>query len=244
MTKIVVISLERSLSRRHHMSEELARAGTPFQFLSAVDGERGDHPLLRRHEPARSIGFYGKPLTAGAAGCFGSHFLAWQQCVESNEPLVVMEDDIKLLPNFAHTLDLLGPQLAKYPLIRLFGLNLHPFRVVREIEDMKLVRFLRGPAGTQCYAISPRGAAILLAGAQWFREPVDRYIDRFWSHGVQCLALQPYPMTLQGGWGSDTRIYESKSTPYTFVRKIVRVGEHVVRHLYNFREDIRSVLRR
>jgi glycosyl transferase family 25 len=244
--RILVINLERSSERRLVNEQQFAQAGIAFEFFKAVDGHAPDqsHPVLRHYDAGRCVGFYGKPLTPGAIGCYASHYLAWQRCVELGEPVLIMEDDVRVLPSLAGALQALRPLMAHYPLIRLFGLNEHPHRVVRQVGEFELIRFLRGPAGLQAYAVSPDGAATLLAGSQWWREPVDRYVDRFWSHGIQSLALKPYPLAWGSQWESETRIWESRSTPFTFLRKIVRAAEHIGRHAFNLREDIRRLLKR
>lgn len=237
--RVLVINLERAADRRRHMTGQFANVGVPCEFLTAIDGAQGDHPLFAHYDAKRCTRFYGKPLTPGAVGCYASHFTAWQRCVDSNEPLVVMEDDVVVLPAFPQALQVLGELLAEYPLIRLFGQRVRPLRRIRQVAGFELIRFLRGPAGGHGYAISPHAAAVLIAGSKWWREPVDRYIDRFWTHGLNSMALHPYPLGWMDG-PSDTRIWESKSTPFTFVRKTVRVGEHVMRHLYNVRQGLRS----
>jgi len=62
--------------------------------------------------------------------------------------------------------------------------------------QQRLVRYRKGPVGTQCYAISPDGARALLRHADRWTEPVDRYIDRFWLHGVHSYAIHPFPVGL------------------------------------------------
>ena len=242
--RIFVISLERSVERRRFNDEQFAKVGIAFEFLQAIDGRESRDPILQHYDAGRCTNFYGKPLTPGAVGCYASHYIAWQRCVALNEPVVIMEDDVGVLPTLPAALNVLHLLMADYPLVRLFGLNERRFRSIRRIDGFELIRFLRGPAGLQAYAVSPQGAATLLAHAPCWREPVDRYIDRFWSHGVQSLALRPYPFAWDSRWGSDTRIWESKSTPFTFLRKIIRGGEHVVRHCYNLVQDMKAALRR
>ena len=35
-------------------------------------------------------------MTPGELGCFASHYLLWEKCLELNEPIVVIEDDAQL----------------------------------------------------------------------------------------------------------------------------------------------------
>lgn len=60
----------------------------------------------------------------------------------------------------------------------------------------RLVSYRKGPVGTQCYALSPAGAQALLKHASTWVEPVDRYIDSFWLHGLHSYALHLFPVGL------------------------------------------------
>lgn len=42
----------------------------------------------------------GKMSTPGVLGCFYSHLLLWEKCVELNEPIMIFEDDVKFYRNF------------------------------------------------------------------------------------------------------------------------------------------------
>ena len=41
-------------------------------------------------------------MTRGMIGCFLSHRAAWQRCAESDQPLLVLEDDVCPAAGFAH----------------------------------------------------------------------------------------------------------------------------------------------
>ena len=241
--RTIVITLARSADRQKHMSGEFARVGLPFEFFNGVDGPRGEHLRFAQYDERRTIRFFGKAMGVGEVGCWASHFLVWQKCLELNEPVLVVEDDVKLKPGFAELVARLEPLMEEHRLIRLYGLVKRPYRKVEDLGGgFTLIRFLRGPAGTQCYALSPEGARILLAGAASWREPVDRYIDRFWRHGLSSLAIVPYVLG-HVGYGqlpSDVQSWARTRTPYTFWRKLVRMGEHGGRHFFNLREFLRG----
>jgi glycosyl transferase family 25 len=44
-------------------------------------------------------------MSGGERGCCASHLKAWRECVKSNKPLIVLEDDAVLLPAFTATLE-------------------------------------------------------------------------------------------------------------------------------------------
>jgi len=204
--QIYIINLERSSTRREVMRERLNALGVQFQFVAAVDGKAGAHHLFPNYDPAFCLRAWRRPLSPGETGCFASHYQLWQHCVASNEPMIVMEDDVDVWPRFGEAVELL-PGLGGHGYIRLSGMS--SSRAFRDVpaglpDDWKLVRFLDGPMGTQCYALFPGGAKRLLAGAAEWTMPVDNYMDSFWHHGVPCLGLLPF-VTHQDRTGSDIR---------------------------------------
>jgi GR25 family glycosyltransferase involved in LPS biosynthesis len=91
---IRVISLARSLDRRQAFAD--ANGHIDFTFSDAIDGaailhEVGHAPEL--FEP-------GLPYSAGAYGCAMSHLNLWQEAVDSDRPVTVVEDDAVLRHDF------------------------------------------------------------------------------------------------------------------------------------------------
>lgn len=192
--QIHVINLARSDARRQAMREQLEALGLSYQFFPAVDAKAGDHLRFPNYATNYSLQAWRRPLAPGEVGCFASHYLLWQLCAESNEPMIVMEDDIELSAQFGDALRIL-PRLVGFSYVRLAGINPHrPSRTVPSgvPQGWQLVRFLQGPMGTQCYVLFPDAARRLLAGAQKWTLPVDGYMDAFWQHNVSCLALLPF----------------------------------------------------
>ena len=191
--QILVINLERSADRKAFMEEKLRRLGLAYAFFPAFDGATENPASFPQYDPTRCSLRFGVPLTDGEFGCFASHYRAWQECRRRGVPVAIMEDDVELSPDFPKALALAEERIETHRLIRLSGLLDRPHRTIETIDgSCELVRFLRGPAGTQCYALSPNAAAALLAHAGTWVEPVDLYIDRFWRHGVLSKAILPY----------------------------------------------------
>jgi glycosyl transferase family 25 len=194
--KIFVISLARLPERLAFMRVGLERLGIAYEIFQAVDGLRGEHEKISRYDEQGCLRRFGAPLTPGEIGCFASHFLLWQRCEQLREPITIIEDDVLLSPAFVDVLVLAAARIMEHRFIRLatwFERPERPFRIIEVIgEHRRLVRFLRGPGGTQCYCLSPDGAAALLASSQRWIEPVDQHIDRFWKHGVESKALLPF----------------------------------------------------
>lgn len=233
---IAIISLERAADRRRFMDARMKEVGLSYDFFDAVDGRLGTG--LGRYDRVEARRFFGKELTPGEQGCFASHYLLWRRCAASRTPLIVMEDDVRPTLRFREAAALAGQLLEQRPMVRLYGLRRRARSTL--VADMgggfSLIRYLRGPAGTQCYAISPAGAEALLRGASSWREPVDRYIDRFWEHGIASLALLPFQLS---GAGRDAfpSAVESWARPgrASASSRLIRLGDHIRRHAYNLR---------
>lgn len=189
-----VVNLARSPDRRAVMKRRLDALGIQHAFFDGVDASKDEHLPISRYAPRWALWLRSRYLKAGEIGCFASHYLLWQRCASTGQPMIVMEDDVSIDDEFPEVVSLVGQHIGEKEFIRLAGTNAWVRAVpVRSLDDpYRLVRFLKGPAGTTCYALSPEGARKLLAKADRWIEPVDDYLDRFWSHGVQSMAILPF----------------------------------------------------
>ena len=237
--RVFVLTLERMKARQERIAANLTELGVAFDFFKGVDASLGEHLSISRYDEAESLRIYAVPLLPGEIGCFASHHLLWQRCVESGEPIVVMEDDVTALPAFPEALAFAAGRIARHRFLRLAALHEdRPFRLLEENGPWKVVRFLRGPVGAQCYCLSPEGASALLARAQPWIEPVDAYIDAFWRHGVESKAILPFAArTLDRRKATSTVGRQHKRVQGTakFRRERTRLFQAAARALYNFR---------
>ncbi len=189
---VFVINLARSTDRCQKMQQQLERLGIPFEFFEAVDGRAGVHPLLKKYDAQKRLRRKGHPLMPGEVACYASHYALWQRCLEHNEPILVIEDDVRLGDGLATLLPQLPDLLARYPYLRLARL-FDGRRLLLEplAERRSLCKYLDKPRGTQCYALAPAAAARFLAYSERFYLPVDDFMDREWRHGVPALGIEP-----------------------------------------------------
>jgi hypothetical protein len=107
--KTYVISLAKSGSGQHQsvakvkLSRTLGFAkkfGWDLEVFDAIDGYTMNESIWQEYGlqiPKKSNGkgkFGDKP---GALGCFLSHYILWNKCVDTNQPIVVLEDDANIL---------------------------------------------------------------------------------------------------------------------------------------------------
>lgn len=246
---IAVINLERSAERRARMLGLLAEAGVTARFFAAVDGRAGPHPLFDRVDQHAAEVRRGFRLNPGEIGCYASHYLLWQEAVATGRSVLILEDDIDIAPDFAAAVALVARHIDDAALIRLSAHKDRPFLPVADLDGRhRLVRFPLGPHGTTGYAVSPRGAAKLLGAADMWFEPVDCHLDRFWTHGVPCYALHPFPVTHASPEAEDSDIRAGldkvrKSRRYRWRRFLYRARDDLLRYLSNLRLASRSPIR-
>ena len=194
---IHVINLVRSTDRRAFMQAQLDPLGLPYSFFDASDARAPEFAQRNRYNEAAALQRTGQTLSLGECGCFSSHHRLWQHCVDTQQPLVVMEDDVVVCDSLVDALQDVARHIEQRRFIRLCGLWDCRYDPVQPLSGpRRVVRYRKGPMGAQCYALSPAGAQALLQHANTWVEPVDRYIDRFWRHGVHSYALHPFPVGL------------------------------------------------
>ena len=193
--KVLVISLPESAERRRSASEQLAALGLSFEFIDGINGRTSQDPLLECYQEMEFILNYGRPALPGELGCYASHYLAWQRCKELDEPVLVLEDDFKLLGGFMDALALCRQHINQRGYIRLETTGDKPASTVFTKDGFTLVKYLKAPQGALCYAISPSVAATFISHSETFDYPVDVFVRNFWYHKVPLFGLKPYTAT-------------------------------------------------
>lgn len=189
--EIVVISMVKATERRASIEQQFAELELPFTFFDAVDGKQG-HVLFDHYDAdkARRIGEI--PLTAGHLGCYASHYLVWQRCAESGQPVIVLEDDAMLFPqpflNFFRVTTELPPELECVRLFESKSRNRGSLKVF-EGREVTIAKFLRGHKSATGYYLTPAAARKYLAYGKCWAEPVDIEMDQFWANGVECYGV-------------------------------------------------------
>ena len=195
---LVFINLDKDSERRTRIEGQLAHLGLPGERLPAVWWKHlppAEQSLLYSAE--RNHGLYYQPLVDGEKGCYASHIQAWRQLLASDAPaLVVLEDDVRLTPQFADVVNAIAALQEPWDMVKLLGRDQEKTRSQRPlVPGTALVDYSRVPSMTAGYVVSRAGAAKLLAHRQPFGRPID--VDlRFWWECDQLRILGVSPSAI------------------------------------------------
>lgn len=193
--KIFVISLQRSLDRRKQVEKEMQKISLPWSFLDAVDGSAlTSRPV--EYKPAKVKRLQGYELTPNEIGCYLSHKEVWKRCVSENAPTLVLEDDFVLAPNFESVLGTILEANDSWNFLRLQGLYEVPYKTLFEKSGVAFVRNEGDAVGATAYLLKPAIARQLIKNSEDIYEPVDHFLEHHQKHGLEFLAIRPYPVDI------------------------------------------------
>lgn len=193
--QILVISLVRSLDRREKVQQEMKKISSPWEFLDAVDGSSLMQPPIeyKAKKVKRLQGYF---LTPNEIGCYLSHKEAWKRCVKENIPTLVLEDDFILSPEFEGTLAALLNFPSTWSFVRFQGLYEVPFQPIEILDNIQLVKNIGDAVGATAYLLKPEVARTLIKASSDIYEPVDHFLEHHQKHGLDFLAVRPYPVDI------------------------------------------------
>lgn len=229
--KVFVISLKNS-ARREHVAAMLNELSIPFSFFDAIDG-RKDHEFKSKHSFLARNYLTSNPLLPGEIGCYASHYSMWQKCVDIDESIVVLEDDIELTEHTLSVFKELKSLHEKYDYIRLEHAR-HGFTDITQQNDIKVIRWLNGRVGTRGYSINPIAARKLLENSTHWMVPVDNYIGQSFRHGVISYGIQPYMVHHSDSFESSIQNKKKKKVPL-LLKPILKPVHELVRLSYKLR---------
>lgn len=197
---IFLINLQASADRRRSATQELARVGLTPTVAPAVDGRR-----LPPEEIARLVDAEGrlrrapKPLSPAEVGCYLSHREVLERIVREAIPqALVLEDDLLATEELPKVLDAIATRrLPPYDMIKL-GISEPQTKAYTEVLPLTgastLVRHHNVVNSNLAYVITCAGAERFLAYGDPIRYPVDVAMNRSWRHGLDILAVRPWPV--------------------------------------------------
>ncbi|MGO3408927.1 glycosyltransferase family 25 protein [Marinomonas sp.] len=192
--KIFVISLKRSVERRAWITEQLNKHQVEFEFLDAIDGHvEPPHELFQNYNYLKRLWLTsGRMPSKGELGCYASHYLLWEKSVALNEPILVIEDDVKIKTNFSDMLPIIEEKVSQYGFLRLQAeTHKGELHLKEQSGDTSISFMTNNFGGTLCYAVAPNAAKKLISQSREWCMPVDNYMGSIYLHNMPCYILKP-----------------------------------------------------
>ncbi|QQW89404.1 glycosyltransferase family 25 protein [Helicobacter pylori] len=154
MIQVYIISLKESQRRLDTEklvleSNEKFKGRCVFQIFDAIspkheDFEKFVQELYDAQSMLKSDWFHSdycyQELLPQEFGCYLSHYLLWKECVKTNQPVVILEDDVALESNFMQALE--DCLKSPFDFVRLYGhywgghkTNLRTLPIYTEAEE-------------------------------------------------------------------------------------------------------------
>jgi len=193
-TTALVITLPRSTARARQVQRIVDRCPVPCQIWDASDGSRmTDEQIANVYQPNLHAPYYPFQLRPGEIGCFLSHRRIWKKMVDESIPhLLILEDDIEMLPNFDESLRCaieMAPQNG-YVQFQVRKLSIAGNSDSLN-EQSRLIRPKVVPLRTSAQLVTLGAATRLLHFTDMFDRPVDAAIQLTWMHGATVLVSSP-----------------------------------------------------
>jgi glycosyl transferase, family 25 len=244
--KIFIINMEKSTDRKEFMQKQLNSLELDYSFIEAVTPDSKNFDKIIRYNNKKRMVRVGAPMSGGEIACFASHYSLWKKCIELDETIIVLEDDVKIRNNFISVVKQLEKSINNYKYIRLHGYFDHKYSVIETLSSTQtIVKCFKPPSGAAAYILTPFAAKRFIGKADEWCEAVDTYMDRFWYHGVECYAVMPYIVEAGGIFNSEIgkRFPSNITILKKIIREIIRTSKDVSMLFHNFIFVIKQYLK-
>ncbi len=257
--------------------ESLKLQGVSYEIFDAICSKSSPtqlHPLIlehlhpsfvvedllafcenKKHPPCALKNFFhaikhcGKRMGFGELGCYASHYSLWQKCIELNEAICILEDDIIVKERFKESLEFCDKHINELGYIRLMHLEENVAKQKTSVKGVSQILHFKDGIGTQGYVLAPKAAQKLLkySAKEWVM-PIDCVMDRHYWHGVKNYVLEEFAIACDGmnSQNSNTEKQRPKKLPlsirigrflhkstvkildkvFRYSPKLIRIGKH------------------
>ncbi|GAA7200190.1 hypothetical protein Kyoto80A_07440 [Helicobacter pylori] len=174
MIQVYIISLKESQRRLDTEklvleSNEKFKGRCVFQIFDAIspkheDFEKFVQELYDAQSMLKSDWFHSdycyQELLPQEFGCYLSHYLLWKECVKTNQPIVILEDDVALESNFMQALE--DCLKSPFDFVRLYGhywgghkTNLRALPIYTEVEVADYTEIEEAEALIENHEVTP-----------------------------------------------------------------------------------------
>ncbi|GAA9025714.1 hypothetical protein HpHA123_06410 [Helicobacter pylori] len=174
MIQVYIISLKESQRRLDTEklvleSNEKFKGRCVFQIFDAIspkyqDFEKFVQELYDAQSMLKSDWFHSdycyQELLPQEFGCYLSHYLLWKECVKTDQPIVILEDDVALESNFMQALE--DCLKSPFDFVRLYGhywgghkTNLRALPIYTEVEETDYTEIEETEAPIENHEVTP-----------------------------------------------------------------------------------------
>ncbi|GAA7091777.1 hypothetical protein Kyoto51B_05120 [Helicobacter pylori] len=174
MIQVYIISLKESQRRLDTEklvleSNEKFKGRCVFQIFDAISPKHEDfkkfvQELYDVQSMLKSDWFHSdycyQELLPREFGCYLSHYLLWKECVKTNQPVVILEDDVALEFNFMQALE--DCLKSPFDFVRLYGhywgghkTNLRALPIYTEVEETDYTEVEEAEAPIENHEVTP-----------------------------------------------------------------------------------------
>jgi glycosyl transferase family 25 len=245
-TNCWIISLNPDSERTRTLVASLEAQGIRPRIFRAVDG-RHSMPELEAGEYISKVRSRLRRLcdmTPPEVGCYLSHLRLIKQALAAGEQAVfILEDDVQLEPDFAYIISEIEQLPAHVEMVRLMGLKIRKRKIIQPLGEVghNLVRPERGWLGTQAYYINRAGMEKVVRYGRIIREPIDKFYDHFWEHGLRVFGVEPHLVFEKNVTGSTIQKSDVKraSPPLLY-----RLLHPLAKGLFSLRRHLHLIINR
>lgn len=239
---ILAINLDRSADRWQILAARAIELGLSISRVSAVDGKLTPETLREATDDAAFRRHTGRLMLAGEYGCYRSHIKALNAFLTTKDDIaLIIEDDVELSADLKDRVKAAFEAVPGADVIKFFNHRVVGFRKTStsSLGD-DVGRAIHGPLGSSaCYAVSRRGAALLIEHLSIMRYPWDAALERGWDHGGHVYTTRKNVASIaRGGTTIATRdIYRSVKFPKwrRLATYVLRLRDDFVRLAYALR---------
>lgn len=162
-------------------------------------------------------------MSLGELGCFASHYSLWQRCIELQEPLCVLEDDITLEPHFFDSLEYIQTIINRLHWVRLMHLFVNQIHATpTQIPNIFVINHPTYGSGTQGYIINPKAAKAFVQASKHWVMPVDCVMENTYLHGIKNYVYQPFAISEHAQNTLEGNICRDRSATYPLLLRLFR----------------------
>ena len=179
-------------------------------------------------------------MSLSQLGCFASHYLLWQKCIELNQGIIVLEDDAIIHSNFPDVLNFIESNENTFEFFWLSppapARRNQKGKVVYSSEKLQVARYKKGWGNATGYFINPNAARKLLDYCNEWILDVDIMMERYWENKLDHLAI--IPACVEPDFSKESNIPVDKqqgkrSLKTKILREIYKTKDNVNKFIYD-----------